>query len=93
MAVLSIVRVKEALHIDSSDDDQALVFLIEAAEGWLKSVGVAEEDLSHPSVKQAAVLMVKFWFDTGTAIAPDSAGPAIPPAVLALIAPWRKVLI
>lgn len=93
MAVLSVLRVKDALHIDATEDDAALDLLIEAAEDWLKSVGVAEEDLSRPSVQQAAVLMVKYWFDTGISIAPDSAAPAIPPAVRALVAPWRKVLI
>lgn len=92
MPSLSVEALKAHLHIDGTEDDATLSALIEAAEDWLKSVGVAEENLSRPSVRQAVVLIVKQWFDAQIALEADGAVASIPSAARALIAPWREVL-
>lgn len=92
MAVLSVADLKASLHIDGNEDDATLAGLIDAAEDWMVSVGVAEENLSRPSVRQATVLIVKHWFDAQIAVESDGTMASIPSAARVLIAPWREVL-
>lgn len=94
MAV-TLQQAKDHLRILHDDQDAMIVGLIEAAEDWMKSVGVAEENLGRPSVQQAALILIGHWFDAGSLV-PDDGGQsaaAIPYATRLLIAPWRSVLI
>lgn len=93
MAV-TLQQAKDHLRVDFNDQDAMILGLIEAADDWMKSVGVAEENLSRPSVQQAALILIGHWFDGTSFSSEDGAGTiTIPYATRALIAPWREVLI
>lgn len=93
MAV-SLNLAKLHMRVDGDDSDALIQGYIEAADDWMKSVGVAEENLGRPSVQQAALILIGHWFDASSLATDDGASVAtIPYATRALIAPWREVLI
>lgn len=91
MASVSVAEVKGQLSLLEPDFDPVLSRMIDAADDWVKAVGVAEEDLSRPAVQQAVILLVKHWFDHSITLG-DNEAATVPPVVRALIAPFREVL-
>lgn len=103
VSLVSLERVKDALRIDGTDDDQLLTdAYIPAASGAIINQldarapivlgyvdGELPEDADIPDVVQVAVILViRHWYDPAD-LRQDFAGDELPPSVKAILKPLR----
>jgi uncharacterized phiE125 gp8 family phage protein len=80
----AFVRFKDAFSFPSIHDDRPAVRVAYAA-GYANAAAVPD------AIKQAMLLMVRHWFDNPSAVVVGVTAQAMPMAVDALLAPWRRV--
>lgn len=89
MAV-SLAEAKAQLRVSFDADDTYISSLIEAATGYVESIGVAIATPLPAPVRQAILLLVSHWYGARDA-AGEKPSQAIEFGVDALTAPYREV--
>lgn len=89
--MLTLSDAKQHLRLMEDDFDAVVFDLIEAAVQCLASIGCDVTDTDeHPApapLKQAARLLIGYWFDNGS-IETDG---HLTPTFMRLVAPYRKI--
>lgn len=89
MSAVDLADAKAHLRINFAADDAYITGLIEAAEDYVESVGVAFATPIQPAVRHAVLLIVSHFYNNREAV--TTAGiAAMPFGVNALLQPFRE---
>lgn len=86
---VSLADAKAHLRIGFAADDTYITGIIEAAEGYVGSVGVAIAAPIQPSVRHAILMIVAHFYNNREAVTVDAVN-AMPFGVNALLQPYRE---
>lgn len=89
MAILTIAEAKEAARIDSDDEILTIQAYADAAQVWIERVTGKTFDPAPEDVKQAARMLVAYWYDQRHAATEDARTDA-PMGVRAMLATRRS---
>lgn len=90
MTTVSLAEAKAHLRISFNTDDDYVTGLLEAADGYVSSIGVAIATPVPAPVKHAILLLVSHWYGARDA-AGEKPSQAIAFGVDALLAPYREI--
>ncbi|KQW23121.1 hypothetical protein ASC80_07395 [Afipia sp. Root123D2] len=90
MSAVTLDDVKAHIRISHSSEDSYLESLLDAAEGYVASIGVVDESPPQPAIGHAILLLVGHWYQNRESAATE------PPKAIAfgvdtLLAPYREV--
>ena len=85
--MLTLDEIKAHLRYDNDDNDEILQIMLSAAEDAIKTHCDPNQDLNHPAIKQAALLLIGYW--DANRNAEQGNGWYLPQPVLALLTPYR----
>ena len=89
MAILTLAEAKEAARVDGDDQDLLIQAFIDAAGAWVARVTGKPMDPAPEDVKQAARMLIAYWYDQRGAAA-EKAATSVPFGVAAMLAPHRS---
>ncbi|WP_077960089.1 head-tail connector protein [Ensifer adhaerens] len=89
MTAVSLAEAKAHLRITFAADDAYITGIIEAAEGYVQTIGVSFGSPLQPAVRHAVLLIVSHFYSNREAV--TAAGiAAMPFGVNALLQPYRE---
>lgn len=89
MSEVDLADAKAHLRITFAADDAYITGLIEAAEDYVESVGVAFATPIQPAVRHAVLLIVSHFYNHREAVTAEAVN-AMPFGVNALLQPFRE---
>jgi len=89
-ATLELAAVKEFLRVDGNAEDGYLNILVLLAAELCKNFLRLDELPENESVQQAQLIIIGFFFENRDGVN-NVSREGIPPAVYALLSPYRKV--
>jgi len=90
VTAVSLAEAKAHLRISFNADDDYVTGLLEAAEGYVSSIGVAIVTPVPAPIRHAILLLVSHWYANRDA-AGEKPSHAVEFGVDALLAPYREV--
>lgn len=85
--MITLEEAKTHLRYDGNENDLEIQGLIDAAEAVIKRHCDKNTDWTLPNIKHAALLLIGYWDENRAAETGNSW--YLPPAVLALLTPYR----
>lgn len=85
--MVSLDEARAHLRYDGNDNDAEIAALIAAADAMIRRHCDKDTDFTLPNIKHAALLLIGFWDENRAAETGN--GWYLPPAVLALLTPYR----
>ncbi|RVI95669.1 phage gp6-like head-tail connector protein [Sinorhizobium medicae] len=89
MEAVSLADAKAHLRISFTADDAYITGIVEAAEDYVESVGVAFATPIQPAVRHAVLLIVSHFYNNREAVTVEAIN-AMPFGVNALLQPYRE---
>lgn len=89
MSAVDLAEAKAHLRVSFAADDAYIAGIIEAAEDYVESVGVAIASPIQPAVRHAVLLIVSHFYNNREAVTAETVN-AMPFGVNALLQPYRE---
>ncbi|MDX0623485.1 phage gp6-like head-tail connector protein [Sinorhizobium medicae] len=89
MEAVSLADAKAHLRISFTADDAYITGIVEAAEDYVESVGVAFATPIQPAVRHVVLLIVSHFYNNREAVTVEAIN-AMPFGVNALLQPYRE---